>query len=131
MLRKICNYLAVIALSLLVGGNAVFANSSTVKGKTENKKIFVDDNKDFSFYNEFIRGNGKHSYTVKVGAGEEVKIKLHSSKSVALKIQSPDGQTQNNAAQRHFEVKLGSEGVYVIEFESLYLSQYSLEISNN
>lgn len=127
MLRKICNYLAVIALCLAVGGTSVLAKVNT---KTEYKKIFVDDSKDYSFYNEFIRGDGKHSYTVKVKAGEEVKIKINSSKGVALKIQSPDGQVTENAAERYFEVKLGAEGEYVVEIESLYLSRYSMEISS-
>ena len=127
MLRKICNYLAVIALCLSVGGTSVLAKVNT---KTENKKIFVDDNKDFSFYNEFIRGDGKHAYTVKVKAGEEVKIKINSSKGVTLKIQSPNGQITENATQRFFEVKLGSEGEYTVEIESLYLSRYSMEISS-
>ena len=127
MLRKISNYLAVIALCLSVGGTSVLAYST--KGKTEYKKVFVNDSKDFNFYNEFIRGGGKHSYTVKVEAGKEVKIKIHSSKNIALNIQSPDGQTRTNSAERYFEVKLSAEGEYTVELESLFLSQYSMEVS--
>ena len=127
MLRKISNYLAVIALCLSVGGTSALADST--KGKTEYKKVFVNDSKDFNFYNEFIRGGGKHSYTVKVEAGKEVKIKIHSSKNIALNIQSPSGQTRTNSAERYFEVKLNAEGEYTIELEAIYLSQYSMEVS--
>ena len=127
MLRKVCNYLAVMALCLAVGGTSALADST--KGKTEYKKFSVNDTKDFNFYNEFIRSGGKHSYTVKVEAGKEVKIKIRSSQNIALNIQSPDGQTRTNSAERHFEIKLATKGEYTVELESLYLSQYSMEIS--
>jgi hypothetical protein len=127
MLRKICNYLAVIALCLAVGGTSVLAKVNT---KTEYKKIFVDDQKDFSFYNELIRADGKHAYQIKVEAGKEAKIKIRSLNGVALKIQSPDGQITENTAERYFEVNLSAEGEYLVEIESLYLSRYSMEISS-
>lgn len=128
MLRKICNYLAVIALSLVVAGNSVLAHSTVVKGKNDVKSFKVEENKDFHLYREFLRGGGTHSYTIKVNAGEEVKIKIHASNGVSLKIQTPNGQTKNNSAEKYFEVKLNAEGEYVVELESLFVSQYTMEV---
>jgi len=130
MLRKICNYLVIIALSLIVTGNSVLANSTVVKSRNEVKKVVVDDSKDFNFYKGVVPGSGKHSYTVKVEAGQEVQIKIHSANGVALKIQTPDGQVKNNSAEKFFEVRLKNEGEYVVELESLFTSQYSIEISS-
>lgn len=130
MLRKLCNYLAIIALSLFVGANSVLAGSNAVKDKTEYKKIFVDDDKDFSFYNELIRADGRHTYQIKVEAGKEVRIKIRSLDGIALKIQSPGGQITENEAERFFDVKLTAEGTYTVELASLYLSQYSMEVKS-
>lgn len=131
MLRKICNYLVIIALSLIVTGNSVLANSTVERSKNEVKKVVVVDSKDFSYYRGFVSGSGKHSYTVKVETGQEVQIKIHSANGVALKIQTPDGKVKNNSTEKFFEVRLKSEGEYVIELESFSASLYSIEISPN
>lgn len=128
MLRKICNYLAVIALSLAVTGNAALANSSVTKNKNGYKAVKVENDKDFHAYREFLRSGGKHSYTVKVETGKEVVIKIKASNNVSLKIQTPDGQIKDNSAEKFFEIKLGTEGEYVVELESLFVSQYSMEV---
>jgi hypothetical protein len=130
MLRKICNYLAIIALSLIVTGNSVIAHPTVSKGKRDVKQITVDDDKDFNFYNEFLSGGSKHSYTIKVEAGKEVKLKVRASKSVALNIQAPSGQTTKNAAEKYFEVRLSAPGEYTVELEALAIAQYSLEVFN-
>ncbi len=131
MLRKICNYLAVIALSIAVSGSSVLANPSVGKNKGGYKTVTVENDKDFHLYREFLRSNGaKHSYTVKVEAGNEVKIKINASNNVSLKIQAPDGQFSSSAAEKFFEIKLSNAGEYVIELESLFVSQYSMEVWN-
>jgi len=130
MLRKICNYLVIIALALIVTGNSVSANSSVLTNKNEVRKVVVDDNKDFNYYKGFVSSTGKHSYTIKVDAGQEVQIKIRSANGVALKIQTPDGQIKNNSAEKFFEVRLKSEGEYVVELESFFASLYSMEISS-
>lgn len=128
MLRKICNYLAVIALSLAVTGNAALANSSVTNNKNGYKAVKVENDKAFHAYREFLRSGGKHSYTVKVEAGKDVLIKIKASNNVSLKIQTPDGQIKDNSAEKFFEIKLNTEGEYVVEIESLFVSQYSMEV---
>lgn len=128
MLRKICNYLAVIALTVGVAGSSVLANPSVGKNKGY-KSVTVENDKDFHLYREYLRSNGgKHSYTVKVEAGREVKIKINASNSVSLKIQAPDGQFNSKQTEKFFEIKLSNAGEYVIELESLFVSQYSMEV---
>lgn len=131
MLRKICNYLAVIALSIAVAGSSVLANPSVGKNKGGYKTVTVENDKDFHLYKEFLRSGGKHAYTVKVEAGKEVKIKVKASNNVSLNIQAPDGQFNSRNAEKFFEIKLSNAGEYVIELESLYVSQYSMEVSNS
>jgi hypothetical protein len=129
MLRKICNYLAVIALSISVAGSTVLANPSVGKNKGGYKTVTVENDKDFHLYKEYLRsGGGKHSYTVKVEAGKEVKIKINASNNISLKIQAPDGHFSSKQAEKFFEIKLLNAGEYVIELESIFLSQYSMEV---
>lgn len=130
MLRKICNYLAVIALSVAVTGSSVLANPSVGKNKGGYKTVTVENDKDFHLYKEFLASGGKHAYTVKVEAGKELKIKVKSSNNVSLKIQAPDGQFNSPDAEKFFEINLATEGEYVIELESLFVSQYSMEVSS-
>lgn len=128
MLRKICNYLAVVALTVAVSGSSVLANPSVGKNKGGVKTVRVENDKDFHLYKEFLRSGGKHAYTVKVEAGKEVKIKVRASNNVSLKIQAPDGQFSSQEAEKFFEIKLTNAGEYVIELESIYVSQYSVEV---
>lgn len=128
MLRKICNYLAVIALSVAVTGSTVLANPSVGKNKGASKTVTVENDKDFHLYKEFIASGGKHAYTVKVEAGKQVNIKVKASNNVLLKIQAPDGYFNSPDAEKFFEIKLANAGEYVIELESLYVSQYSIEV---
>ncbi len=130
MLRKICNYLAVIALSISVAGGSVLANPSVGKNKGGYKTVTVENDKDFHLYKEFLRSGGKHAYTIKVEAGKAVTIKVKASNNVSLKIQAPDGQFNSDEAEKFFEIKLANAGEYVVELESLFVSQYSMEISS-
>lgn len=131
MLRKFCNYLAVIALSVAVTGSTVLANPSVGKNKGGYKTVTVENDKDFHLYREYLRSNGgKHSYTVRVEAGKEVKIKINASNKVSLKIQAPDGQFNSPEAEKFYEIKLSNAGEYVIELESLFVSQYAMEVWN-
>lgn len=129
MLRKICNYLAVAALSIAVSGSTVLANPSSVgKNKDGYKTVTVENDKDFHQYTEFLSGNGKHAYTIKVESGKQVKIKIKASTSVSVKIQAPDGQFNSDEAEKSFEIKLSNAGEYVVELESLFVSQYTMEV---
>jgi len=128
MLRKICNYLAVVALSLVVSGNAVLAGSTVGKDSKTVKSVKVVEEKDTHFYQAFLRTREKHSYTIKVKAGQKLKVKIHATESVALQIRTPGGQTQNSEAAKYFELKLDNEGEYVVEMQSPFFSQYMLEI---
>jgi hypothetical protein len=127
MLRKVCNYLAVLALSLVVTGNAVVANAAVVK-RNGAKTVKVENDKNFHFYQEFLRGGGAHSYSIKVKAGEEVKVSIKATRGVSLKIQAPSGQTTTTKSEKQFEVKLSAEGEYTINLESGNVSQYTLEV---
>lgn len=129
MFRKICNYFAVISLSLIVGGSAL-ANPKTLSNPAETKEVVVDVDKGSSFYNEFLVSGGKHAYTVKVEAGKQVKIRIHSSRAASLKIQTPNGETKSYSQDKYFDINLLSEGEYVVELSSLFISQYSVEVFN-
>lgn len=127
MFRKICNYLAVIALSMVVAGNSA-ANSNVPTVKSKVKSFSTDVSKNQNFYSEHIAGGGRHSYSVKVEAGKQVKIKIHAENNVMLKITSPDGSVKTASADKFFEVALKAEGSYVVEIESAYNSLYTLEM---
>lgn len=131
MFRKICNYLAVFALSLMVTGNIALANPTASNAKKEVKTVAVDSSKDFNYYVEFIKSGGRHSYNVKVEPGKEVKVRIRSSKGISLNIQKHNGETQNYQNEKVFDVRLRAEGEYVLELESLFISQYSIEILND
>ncbi|MBX7174989.1 MAG: hypothetical protein K1X72_28690 [Pyrinomonadaceae bacterium] len=127
MFRKISNYFAVFSLSLMILGSSVLANpnSSTTGSKT--KAVVVNVDKDSSFYNDFLTSGGKHTYTVKVD--KQTKIKIHSSRGLTLKVQTPNGETKTYQ-DKYFDVNLLGEGEYTIEVSSIFISQYSLEVFN-
>lgn len=128
MFRKISNYFAVFSLSLVVFGGSVLANP--VVSTEKNEAVRVDENKDFNFYNGFILSGKKRSYTVKVEAGKEVRVRFNGSGPVALSVKTPDGETKSYSQDRFFEVTLRGTGEYVLEFDSTFISQYSLKVFN-
>lgn len=130
MLRKFSNYLAVIALSLMVTGNTVLADSASLKKDAKVKTIAVDGSKEFHYYTEFLQSGGKHTYNIKVEAGKEVKVVLRSPKGVSMNIRKHNGEVKNYSAEKYFEVRLRTPGEYVLEVESLSISQYAMEVFN-
>ena len=133
MLRKFYNYLAVLALCAIVSGGSVFANSNVSKN-SKNKKgvksVKVADDKDFQLYSELLHAGAKHSYTIKVSEGEQVKVKIHSANGVAVNIQTPAGQTETNQAEKYFELKLTAAGEYTIDVQAPSYAQYTMEVFN-
>ena len=127
MFRKISNYFAVFSLSLMILGNSVLANPTTPSTASKTKAVVVNTDKGSSFYNDFLTSGGKHTYTVKVD--KQAKIKIHSSKGLTLKVQTPNGETQTYQ-DKYFDVNLLGEGEYTIEVSSIFISQYSLEVFN-
>ena len=128
MFRKISNYFAVFSLSLVVFGSSVLANP--VVSTEKNEEVRVDENKDFNFYNAIILSGTKRSYTVKVEAGKEVRVRFNGSRPVALSVKTPDGETKAYSQDKFFDVKLKGVGEYVLELDSTFISQYSLEVFN-
>ena len=127
MFRTICNYLAVLSLSLIVGGSAL---ANPLPTNTETMAIVVDETKNFSSYNVFLLTGRKSSYTVKVEAGKEVRLRYSGTSATTLKIQTPDGQIKSFPQDKYFDIILRAEGEYVVELESLFISQYSLKVFN-
>jgi hypothetical protein len=125
MFRKISNYLAVLSLSVLVGGSAL---AGPVGPTEKNEEVRVDETRNFNFYNEVIVSGGKHSYTVRVEAGKGVKVRFKGDKAATLKIKTPNGEVKSYSQDKFFELRLRGEGEYVIELESLFINQYSLEV---
>lgn len=127
MFRKICNYFAVFSLSLAVGGSAL-ANPVVVPSKI--KTVVIEKNNDFKTYTEVLGNGDKLSYNVKVEAGKEVRIKFNGSSAAKLKIQTPNGETQTYSQDKNFYITLHAEGEYVVELESITISQYTLKFLN-
>lgn len=128
MFRKICNYMAVLSLSLAVTGSAL-ANPTT-DPKSPAKEVVVDVVKGGVFFTEIMTAGAKHAYTVKVEPGKQVRIKVRSDNKAALKVQIPGGESKTYGTDKFFDVKLLAEGEYVIEVSSLFISQYSIDIFN-
>lgn len=128
MFSKIRNYLAVLSLSLMVGGSALA--TTPVISTEKNEEIRVDETKSVNLYNAFILGGTKHSYTVKVDANKPVRVKFKGAQPTKLKVTTPSGEIKTFSQDKFFEIRLNSAGEYVIELESLSISQYSLEVFN-
>lgn len=129
MFRKICNYAAILSLSLVFTGSAVFANYP-LPNKNKTKSVKVAENKKFSFFNTIISNGENHSYSVKVESGKTSTIFIRTPVGVNVKVKTPTGETKTYSQNKFFEIKLHNEGTYEIEVEANSISRYSMEVFN-
>lgn len=130
MFNKIGKYLAVLSLSLIVTGNSVLANPTTLPEKDKVETIRVDENKPVDFYTKILAGGDRHAYNIKVEAGKVVKLKVRANSGVGIKVQTPTGEIASYSQDKYFEVTIRTEGEYTVELESNVVSQYSLQVYN-
>ena len=122
MLKNICNYSAIILLSLVVLTSAASANSH----KFGPVKI---ESKEFSFFNKFVTVKKPQSYSVTIKEGEETNIKIRSNEGVSVKLYLPDGEVKEYKDEKYFNLEFHAAGEYVIELQSISVSKYTLQAS--
>lgn len=127
MFRKFCNYAAILSLTLVFTGSAVFANYPL---PSKNKTFKVAENKKFSFYHTNIAGAESHTYKITVEPDKTSRIIIRTPEGVSVKIKTASGETKTYSENKFFDIKLLAQGEYEIEIDSLSVSQYKMEIFN-
>ena len=122
MLKNICNYSALLLLTLVVLAGAVSANPHKygpvkVEGKAS------------GFYNKFLTVKNPQSYSVSVKEGQETNVKIHSNEGVSVKLYLPNGEVREYKDEKYFNLEFHAAGDYVIELNSSSLSKYTLKAS--
>lgn len=129
MFRKICNYAAILSLSLVFTNSAVFANYPLLNTK-KTKSVKVAENKRFSRYSTNIPNNEYHSYSVRAGSGKKSTVTIRTPLGVSVKIKTPSGEIKTYSENRFYRIELLSAGDYTIELSSNTVTSYSLEVLN-
>jgi hypothetical protein len=118
MLKKICNYSAIILLSLVVMTVAVAANPHTEPVKVEGK--------DFSFHSKFLTANNPQAYGITVKDGQVTNVKIRSNEGVSIKIFMPDGVVKEYKNEKQYNLEFHAAGEYIIQLNSTVISKYTL-----
>src|SRR5215213_10148340 len=111
MIKNICNYSAIILLSLVVMAGAVSASSH----KLGPVKV---ENKAFSFFNKFLTSKTPQAYSVTVKEGQKTNVKISSKEGVSVKLYLPDGGIKEYKNEEFLDLQFHAAGEYVIELNS-------------
>jgi hypothetical protein len=122
MIKKICNYSAIILLSLVILAGAVSANPH----KYGPVKV---EGKSFSFYNKFLTVKNPQSYSLTVKEGQQTNVRIQSNEGVSVKLYLPGGEIKEYRDEKYFNLEFNAAGEYVIELNSASLSKYILKAS--
>ena len=122
MLKNICNYSAIVLLSLVVLTGAASANSHQFGPE----KI---DGQAYSFFNKFLGVKNPQSYSITLKEGEQTNIKIRSNEGVSVKLYLPDGEVKEFKSEKYFNLEFRAAGEYVVELHTVSLSKYTLEAS--
>jgi hypothetical protein len=125
MLKNICNYSAIILLSLVV------LAGTAVAGKNPHKAEPVKVNGQNKFYNKIMTKESPQSYSVTVKEGQETAVKIHSKEGVSVRIHLPNGEIKEYSSEKYFNLEFHAAGEYVIELNSNIGAQYTLKVSAN
>jgi hypothetical protein len=124
MLKNICNYSAIMLLSLVVMAGAVSANPHKYG------PLKVED-KAFNYFNKFLTSKTPQAYSLTVKEGQETDVKIHSNEGVSVKLYLPDGEVREYKNEKFLKLEFHAAGEYVIELNSSVISQYTLKVSSN
>ena len=119
MIKNICNYSAIILLSLVVLTSAAAANPHNGSVKVENT--------DSSFYSKFLTANNPQSYGITVKDGQVTNVKIRSNEGVSIKIYMPDGEVKEYKNEKQYQLEFRAAGEYVIQLNSTGISKYTLQ----
>ena len=119
MIKNICNYSAIVLLTLVVMAGAVSANPHNGPVKVENK--------DFNYYSKFLTPKSPQSYGITVNDGQVTNVTIRSNEGVSIKIYMPDGEVKEYKNEKLFNLEFHAAGEYVIQLNSTGISKYSLQ----
>jgi hypothetical protein len=121
MIKNICNYSAIILLTLVMTAGAVSANTHRFG------PVKVED-KPFSFFNKFLTSKTPQAYSVTVKEGQETNVKIKSKEGVAVKLYLPDGSVKEYRGEKFLDFTFHAAGEYVVELNSSEIAQYTLKV---
>ena len=124
MIKNICNYSAIVLLTLVVMAGAVSANPHRYG------PLKIDD-KAFNYFNKFVTRKTPQSYSITVKDGQATNVKINSKEGVSVKLYLPDGGVKEYRDEKFFNFEFHAAGEYVIELNSPVISQYTLKVSSN
>jgi hypothetical protein len=119
MIKNICNYSAIILLSLVVMTGAVSANPHSGPIKIENT--------DSNFYSKFLTAKNPQSYGITVQDGQVTNVKIRSNEGVSIKIYMPDGEVKEYKNEKQYQLEFRAAGEYVIQLNSTGIAKYTLQ----
>ena len=127
MFRKLCNYAAILSLSLVFTGSSVLAKSPSSK-VNKMKTTNVSGNKKFNYYQKLITVGEDHSYKITVDQGKTAKILVKTPIGVSVKVKTPVGETKTYEENKAFEINISEAGVYEVILGTSTLSRYSMDV---
>jgi hypothetical protein len=119
MIKNICNYSAIILLSLVVMTSAVSANPHNGPVKIENR--------DSNFYSRFLTAKNPQSYGIEVKDGQVTSVKIRSNEGVSIKIYMPDGEVKEYKNEKQYNLEFHAAGEYVIQLKAPGIAKYTLQ----
>jgi hypothetical protein len=105
--------------------------ASAVAAKAHVSEPVRVEDKAFNYYNRFLTGKATQGYRITVKEGQKTTIKINSKEGVSIKLYLPDGTAKIYDNEKFFNFTLHAAGEYVVELNSPFFAQYSLNVFSN
>ena len=127
MLKNICNYSALLLLSMVVLANSVSAGA--VSKKSRGSELINVESKSYNYFNRFLSTGSPQSYKLTVKEGQETSVKIRSIEGVSIKLYLPGGEVKQYSEDKNFGLEFRAAGEYLIEVHSANFSKYTFKTS--